>query len=112
MHSQSLHLVYVLHKRTYRWLGLIGQFRPKKLISSIKAEVSAGDEWELPAFRDVARHFLNKSLYSIGLCSQLALTSSASILLSSEKHGERKGRRSRAMLFYKATIQNLLGSCT
>ncbi|XP_027106628.1 protein TRIGALACTOSYLDIACYLGLYCEROL 4, chloroplastic-like [Coffea arabica] len=105
---------FALHSLVFRaaptanwWLGLIGQFRPKKLISSIKAEVSAGDEWELPAFRDVARHFLNKSLYSIGLCSQLALTSSASILLSSEKHGERKGRRSRAMLFYKLPTHDI-----
>ncbi|KAI5647555.1 hypothetical protein M9H77_33560 [Catharanthus roseus] len=83
------------------WLGVIGQFRPKKLISSLKAELSAVDEWELPVFKDVARHFLDKSLYSIGLCSQLALTASTSLVLSSEKHGERKGRKHRAMLFHK-----------
>lgn len=112
MHSQNFVvsglLVYVIHKYAYRWLGLIGQFRPKKLISSIKAEVSAADEWEMPSFRDVARHFLDRSLYSIGLCTQLALSSSSSIFLSTEKHGERKGRRSRAMLFHQATIQTLL----
>uniref|UniRef100_A0A5B7CAI4 Protein TRIGALACTOSYLDIACYLGLYCEROL 4, chloroplastic n=1 Tax=Davidia involucrata TaxID=16924 RepID=A0A5B7CAI4_DAVIN len=83
------------------WLGLIAQFRPKKLISSIKAEVAGGDEWELPAFKDVAKHFMDKSLYSLGLCSQLSLTSSSSLLLSTEGHGERKGRRTRAMLFHK-----------
>ncbi|KAF9611741.1 hypothetical protein IFM89_034924 [Coptis chinensis] len=33
------------------WCGVIGQFRPKKLISSIKAELFGGAELELPAFR-------------------------------------------------------------
>ena len=88
----------------YRWLGLIGQFRPKKLISSIKAEFSNGGEWELPGFKDVAKHFMDKSLYSLGLCSQLSLSSSSSIMLSTEGHGERKGRRHKMMLFQKARI--------
>ena len=88
----------------YRWLGLIGQFRPKKLISSIKAEFSSGDEFELPGFKDVAKHILDKSLYSLGLCSQLALTPSASIMLSTEGHGERKGRRHKLMFIEKARI--------
>ncbi|GMY22953.1 protein TRIGALACTOSYLDIACYLGLYCEROL 4, chloroplastic [Fagus crenata] len=83
------------------WLGLIGQFRPKKLISSIKAEFSSGDEFELPGFKDVAKHILDKSLYSLGLCSQLALTPSASIMLSTEGHGERKGRRHKLMFIEK-----------
>ncbi|KAL3537137.1 hypothetical protein ACH5RR_000503 [Cinchona calisaya] len=89
------------------WLGLIGQLRPKKLVSSIKAELSSGDEWEMPAFRDVARHLLDKSLYSIGLCTQLALTSTSSILLSTEKHGEKKGRRSKAMLFHQLSSHDI-----
>ncbi|KAL4600247.1 hypothetical protein ACB092_11G184800 [Castanea dentata] len=83
------------------WLGLIGQFRPKKLISSIKAEFSNGGEWELPGFKDVAKHFLDKSLYSLGLSSQLALSPSLSIMLSTEGHGERKGCRHKMMLFQK-----------
>ncbi|XP_057800248.1 protein TRIGALACTOSYLDIACYLGLYCEROL 4, chloroplastic [Salvia miltiorrhiza] len=83
------------------WLGIIGQFRPKKLISSIKAEVSAAEEWELPLLKDVGKHFVDKSLYALGLCSQISLTSSSSVLLSTEKHGERKNRRTKAMLFHK-----------
>ncbi|XP_042002960.1 protein TRIGALACTOSYLDIACYLGLYCEROL 4, chloroplastic-like [Salvia splendens] len=83
------------------WFGLIGQFRPKKLISSIKAEVSAAEEWELPLLKDVGKHFLDKSLYALGLSSQIALTPSSSVLLSTEKHGERKNRRTKAMLFHK-----------
>ncbi|XP_075519267.1 protein TRIGALACTOSYLDIACYLGLYCEROL 4, chloroplastic-like [Primulina tabacum] len=83
------------------WVGLIGQFRPKKLISSIKAEFSAAEEWDLPLLKDTAKKFLDKSLYAVGLCSQIALTSSSSLLLSTEKHGEKEKRRMKAMLFHK-----------
>ncbi|GMN62026.1 hypothetical protein TIFTF001_031091 [Ficus carica] len=69
----------------YRWLGLIGQFRPKKLFSSIRAEFK-GDDGELPSFKDVARHFLDKSLYSFGLSTQLSPTPSTSIKWSTEGH--------------------------
>ncbi|MFQ6625670.1 hypothetical protein Gotur_005422 [Gossypium turneri] len=55
------------------WLGLIGQFRPKKLISAIKTELQSADELELSVFRDAANHFLDKSLYSIALAAQLSL---------------------------------------
>lgn len=88
----------------HRWLGFTGQFRPKKLVSDIKAELSSVDEWELPILKDIGKHFLEKSLYAFGLCSQLSLTPSSSLLLSTEKHGEKKGRRLRAMLFHKARI--------
>ncbi|XP_049383691.1 protein TRIGALACTOSYLDIACYLGLYCEROL 4, chloroplastic [Solanum stenotomum] len=83
------------------WLGFTGQFRPKKLVSDIKAELSSVDEWELPILKDIGKHFLEKSLYAFGVCSQLSLTPSSSLLLSTEKHGEKKGRRLRAMLFHK-----------
>ncbi|KAL3624542.1 hypothetical protein CASFOL_031210 [Castilleja foliolosa] len=83
------------------WGGLVGQFRPKKLISSIKSEVSSAEEWELPLIKDTAKHFMDKSLYAIGLFSQIALTSSSSLLFSTEKHGEKKSRRTKAMLFHK-----------
>ncbi|KAK4410924.1 protein TRIGALACTOSYLDIACYLGLYCEROL 4, chloroplastic [Sesamum angolense] len=84
------------------WVGLIGHCRPKKLISSIKAEVSAAEEWDLALLKDTAKHFLDKSLYAINLCSQIPLTYSSSLLLSIEKHGERKKRSTKAMLFHKA----------
>ncbi|KAL6565834.1 hypothetical protein OROHE_004889 [Orobanche hederae] len=124
-------------------VGLVGQFRPKKLISSIKAEVSAAKKVEVtllndtakrfldkslyeiglrsqivstssssaakkvklpllkPLLKDTAKHFLDKSLYAIGLCSQIVLTSSSSLFFSSEKHGEKKSRRTKAVLFHK-----------
>nr|DAD18239.1 TPA_asm: hypothetical protein HUJ06_019702 [Nelumbo nucifera] len=83
------------------WLGIIGQFRPKKLLSSIKAEFTVDDVLDLPAFKDVAKHFLDKSLYALGLCAQISLTPASSLLLMKESHGERKGHRNKAMLFNK-----------
>lgn len=97
--------MWTLH---FRWLGLTGQFRPKKLISSIKADLSAVDEWELSTFKEVAKHFIDKSLFSFGLCSQLSLTSASSLMVSTEQHGEKKGRRNRVMLFHQACISMLL----
>lgn len=105
-HSQlSDALILLLHDlHGYRWLGLIGQFRPKKLISSIKAEFSTNDDMEVPTFKDVAKHVLDKSLYSFGLCTQLLVAPSSSIKFSTEGHGEKKGRRNKFMLFHKACI--------
>ncbi|WRX07673.1 Protein of unknown function DUF3769 - like 1 [Theobroma cacao] len=73
------------------WLGIIGQFRPKKLISAIKTELQSADELELSVFRDAAKHFLDKALYSIALATQLSLSPSSSLLWSTERQGERKG---------------------
>ncbi|KAK8981951.1 hypothetical protein V6N11_037136 [Hibiscus sabdariffa] len=73
------------------WLGLIGQFRPKKLISAIQTELQNADELELPVLRDAAKHFLDKSLYSIALATQLSLSPSTSLLWSTERQGEKKG---------------------
>ncbi|CAK9318914.1 unnamed protein product [Citrullus colocynthis] len=83
------------------WVGLVGQFRPKKLISSIKAELSAADSLELPVLKDVARQFLDKSLYTYGLCSQFSPSPFSSVYVSTEGHGERKGHRHKAMLYQK-----------
>ncbi|PHT60663.1 hypothetical protein CQW23_03026 [Capsicum baccatum] len=49
------------------WLAFTGQFRPKKLISDIKTDLSNVDEWELPVLKDIGKHFLEKSLYALGL---------------------------------------------
>ncbi|KAJ0111509.1 hypothetical protein Patl1_00041 [Pistacia atlantica] len=84
------------------WLGLVGQFRPKKLISNVKREFSNADELEVSMFRDTTKHIFDKSLYSIGVCSQLALTPSSSLLWNTERHGERKGLRHKFMLYHKA----------
>ncbi|XP_057532808.1 protein TRIGALACTOSYLDIACYLGLYCEROL 4, chloroplastic-like [Amaranthus tricolor] len=86
------------------WLGLAGQIRPKKLISNLKEDVYKlinGDEFERPSFKDVADHVMDKSLYALALCTQIPISSSTSLLLSSEVHGERKGRRNKVLLFHK-----------
>ncbi|KAJ6328250.1 hypothetical protein OIU77_010023 [Salix suchowensis] len=94
---QSLFLKLTNHNG---WLGLIGQFRPKKLISSIKGEFTNADEFEWPAFKDVARHVFDKSIYSLGLFSQLSLSSS-SVLLSTERHGDKRRPRYKMMLWHE-----------
>ena len=85
------------------WLGLIGQFRPKKLISSIKGEFTNADEFEWPAFKDVAKHVFDKSVYSLGLFSQLSLSSS-SVLLSTERHGDKRRPRYKMMLWHEVFL--------
>lgn len=94
-----------MHYSVYacRWVGLVGQFRPKKLISNIRREISNADELDLPVFRDAAKHFLDKSLYSLGICSQISLGPSSSLLWGTERHGEKKnGRRHKLMLYHQA----------
>ncbi|PON58889.1 hypothetical protein PanWU01x14_164040 [Parasponia andersonii] len=85
------------------WLGLIGQIRPKKLISSIKAEFQS-DDADFPSFKDVAKHILDKSLYSFGLSTQFSPTPSTSLKWSTEGHGDEERRRHKLMLFHKARI--------
>lgn len=91
---------------------MLGQFRPKKLIDSIKAEISSVDEWELSTLKDVAKHFLDKSLYSLGMCSQLSLLPSTSVLLGTEQLGEKERRRHKLMLFHKACFSDYLSYFT
>ncbi|XP_072995925.1 protein TRIGALACTOSYLDIACYLGLYCEROL 4, chloroplastic [Typha latifolia] len=83
------------------WTGVVGQFRPRKLISSIKKEVTIGDELEMPAFREIVKHFLDKSLYALGLFCQVSLMPDTSLLFNLERHGEKKGQRSKALLVHK-----------
>lgn len=93
------------------WVGLVGQIRPKKLISKLKAEIDVIKEeigptieWEdleLSTFKDLPKCFLDKSFYSLGVCSQLALTKSSSILLSTERSGENEGQRMKAIFAHK-----------
>lgn len=61
----------------------------------------SGDELEIPAFKDVAKHIVDKSLYALGLFSHVSLTDDTSLLFNVEGHGERKGRRSKATLFHR-----------
>ncbi|KAL4379011.1 hypothetical protein GQ457_02G000060 [Hibiscus cannabinus] len=46
--SFSLHSLLLRPSTPNWWLGVIGQFRPKKLISAIRTELQSADELELP----------------------------------------------------------------
>lgn len=98
----------LIHKCSYRWLGLLGQIRPKKLISNIRAEIQLVEEWDMTAAKDIAVHFLEKSMYSIGLLCQIAVTSSTSLLLTTEKHVERTGSTQKFLLYHQAITITLL----
>lgn len=78
------------------WVGLVGQLRPKKLIAPIDR-----DGPESQAYKDIPKRLLDKSLYSIALCSQLSVTPTTSVFLSTEGQGDKKKRSTKAMLFHK-----------
>ncbi|KAG7574901.1 hypothetical protein ISN44_As09g030510 [Arabidopsis suecica] len=82
------------------WLGLVGQFKPKKLFADIKADISNAEEWDLQVVKDTAKHIVDKSLYSIGLWTQLALGTSSSLLLSTERLGDKNGLRNKLMFVH------------
>ncbi|KAM1140247.1 hypothetical protein EV1_039922 [Malus domestica] len=64
---------------------------------------------EVPTFKDVAKHVLDKSLYSFGFwhTASLLLSPSSSIKLSTEGHGEKKGRPNKLMLFHKHPYRDI-----
>lgn len=99
--SFSLQSLLLSPSTSFGWVGLVGQFRPRKLISDIKREFSNADELEVSVFREAAKRFLDKSLYSIALCSQLSLDSLPSLLWNTERHGDKKARRHKFMLYQK-----------
>lgn len=81
---------------------MTGQFRPRKLIVDIKNEISNADEFDLSTVKDVAKHFIDKSLYSYGLTSQFAFSPSTSMLFALEGHGEKEKRRKKVLVFHEA----------
>ncbi|XP_021756447.1 protein TRIGALACTOSYLDIACYLGLYCEROL 4, chloroplastic-like [Chenopodium quinoa] len=92
------------------WLGLAGQMRPNKLLSNIKREIFSaftGDEAEIPSVKNVTRHVFDQSLYALALCTHIPITSNSSLYLSSEGHGERKGRRNKLLLFHKLPYHDI-----
>lgn len=100
---QKVGFIFLLLSFPYRWLGLIGQCRPKKLISAIKTELQNADGLELAVFRDAAKHFLDKSLYSIALATQLSLPPSF-LMWSTERQGQKEGYRNKFKLYHQARI--------
>ncbi|KAK7286944.1 hypothetical protein RJT34_22313 [Clitoria ternatea] len=89
------------------WLAMTGQFRPKKLIVDLKNEISDAEEFDLNTVKDVAKHFINKKLFSFGLTSQFFFPPSTSMLLAIEGHGEKEKLRRKLMVFHKLTDHDL-----
>ncbi|TKY68835.1 TRIGALACTOSYLDIACYLGLYCEROL 4 [Spatholobus suberectus] len=88
------------------WLAMTGQFRPRKLIADVKNEVSNAEDFDLSTVKDVAKHFVNKSLYSFGLTSQFAFPPT-SVLFAIEGHGEKERLRRKVMVFHKLPDHDL-----
>lgn len=83
---------------------MTGQFRPRKLIADIKHEISSAEKFNLSTVKGVAKHFIDKSLFSFGLTSQFAFPPSTSVLFGLEDHGEKERRRKKVMVFHQARI--------
>lgn len=98
--SLSLQTLWLKQPAENWWLGLVGQLRPLKLLSSVKAEAFRADS-TVPRFKRVVKKFIDKSFYSIGLCSHLDLSESTSVMLNAEKDGQSKNRRTKAILLHK-----------
>ncbi|KAK9076510.1 hypothetical protein SSX86_004844 [Deinandra increscens subsp. villosa] len=98
--SLSLQTLWLKQPAENWWLGLVGQLRPIKLLSSVKAEALRADS-AVPRFKRAVKKFFDKSFYSIGLCSHLDLSESTSLLLNVEKDGENKNKRTKGILFHK-----------
>ncbi|KAH0889989.1 hypothetical protein HID58_052418 [Brassica napus] len=102
--SFSLNSLLLSPSSSNWWLGLVGQFKPKKLFTDIKANISKAEEWDLQLFKDTTKHIVDKSLYSLGLWTQIALGSSSSLLLSAERLGEKEGLRKKLMFVHPVRI--------
>lgn len=89
------------------WLAMTGQFRPRKLIADVKNEISNAEDFDLSAVKDVAKHFINKSLFSFGLTSQFAFPPATSVLFAIEGHGEKERLRRKVMVFHKLADHDL-----
>ncbi|CAN8318485.1 unnamed protein product [Cochlearia groenlandica] len=98
--SFSINSLLLSPSSTNWWLGLVGQFKPRKLFADIKADITKAEEWDLQLFKDTTKHIVDKSLYSIGLWTQIALGSSSSLLLNAESLGDKKGLRKKLMLVH------------
>ncbi|XP_039685225.1 protein TRIGALACTOSYLDIACYLGLYCEROL 4, chloroplastic isoform X2 [Medicago truncatula] len=89
------------------WLAATGQFRPRKMIVDIKNEICNAAEFNLSTAKSVAKHFIDKSLFSYGLNSQFALSPSTSVLFGLEGHGEKEKHRKKVVFFQELSDHDL-----
>ncbi|BAT96888.1 Protein TRIGALACTOSYLDIACYLGLYCEROL 4 [Vigna angularis] len=89
------------------WLTMTGQFRPRKLIVGVKNEISKAEDFDLSTVKDVAKHFVDKALFSLGLTFQYAFSPSTSVLFGLEGHGEKAKLRRKVMVYHKLPDHDL-----
>nr|XP_043619066.1 protein TRIGALACTOSYLDIACYLGLYCEROL 4, chloroplastic [Erigeron canadensis] len=104
--SLSLQTIWLKQPTENWWLGLVGQLRPIKLLSSVKAESFRADS-AMPRFKRVVKKFLDKSFYSLGLFSHLDFSESTSLLVNIERDGQSENRRTKAVVFHKLPNHDL-----
>ncbi|CAI9292382.1 unnamed protein product [Lactuca saligna] len=104
--SLSLQTIWSKQPAENWWLGLIGQIRPIKLISSVASEALQAD-LTLPSIKNVVKNFFDKSFYSIGLMSHLDVGPLTSVVVNVEKDGQRKNRHTKALIHHKLPDHDL-----
>ncbi|XP_024964383.1 protein TRIGALACTOSYLDIACYLGLYCEROL 4, chloroplastic [Cynara cardunculus var. scolymus] len=95
--SLSLQTLWLRQPAENWQLGLVGQIRPRKLLSSLKAEAFRADP-KVSRFKRIFKKFFDRSFYSFGSSSLLELGPSTHVLLSVEKDGQRKNRCTKAIV--------------
>uniref|UniRef100_A0A2P2KEC9 Uncharacterized protein MANES_03G212100 n=1 Tax=Rhizophora mucronata TaxID=61149 RepID=A0A2P2KEC9_RHIMU len=84
--------------------ALLGQFNLQKFVSSLKEKT---DDFQSSPLQTIGRHLRDKSLYALGLCSELLLTPDDVLLLSLDTCGYGKTSRKKAILHHKFPRHNL-----
>lgn len=131
--SSSIALQSLLLRRSFAdwWVAVVGQVRPMKLISNIKAQVVEGRERSLLSFKEItqrllerpfyflvrerglilfketAQGLLEKPFYSLGLCTHIPITPSSSLFLGTEAHDDRKERHHKLMLYHQLPYHDI-----
>lgn len=83
---------------------MLGQFNVQKLVASMK-EISKQQPQDSSWRKNLGKHFCDKSLYALGLCSEISIGPDDTLLLSSELSGDdKKSRRNKAVFHHKVSV--------
>ncbi|RVX21771.1 Protein trigalactosyldiacylglycerol 4, chloroplastic [Vitis vinifera] len=93
---------------TENWFAsLLGQFNFQKFVSSVK-EGRLLQPSESSWLQGIGRRFSDKSLYALGLSSELLITPDDTLLVSLEAYGDKKVPRKKAVFLHKFPNHNLM----
>ncbi|KAI3946853.1 hypothetical protein MKW98_003416 [Papaver atlanticum] len=89
------------------FVTMLGQFNVQKLVTSMK-ESSKQQPRDSSWRKNLGKHFCDKSLYALGLCSDISIGPDDTLLLSSElSGGDKKSRRNKAVFHHRFPQHNL-----